>query len=144
MPASETVPRFEPELRPAGEWRTLDISTMLLVVAAATLVVLCNYGFFLGAPRLLWNSLIHDRNSHYEFAAELVLAIRHFQPIWFFTILLNQSKVWPPPHGLLTTLLMLAVGPNYHLAVIPSVFGWWLTAWFAFLTARRVRTNFPR
>jgi hypothetical protein len=138
MPASEIAPKLEPAVRPAKESRAVDISTILLVVAVATLVVLRNYYLFLGAPRLIWNSLIHDRNAHYEFASELVLAIRHIQPFRFFTIFLNQSKVWPPLYGLLTMLLMLPGGPNYRLAVIPSAVGWWLTAVFAFLTARRI------
>ena len=137
MPLSEKARKIDPNLR-LGNERVVDITGMLLAAAAATLVVLHSYCVFLDESRLLWNSLIHDRNAHYEFPAALVLAMRHVQPIRFFTVLLLGSKLWPPLHGLLTALLLLAGGPNYRVAVITSVLGWWLTAMFAFLTARRI------
>ena len=68
----------------------------------------------------------------------MALALHGCHPIKFLSIMLGQSKVWPPVHGLLTALLMAPGGPDYRLAVIPSLLGWWITAAFAFLTAKRI------
>jgi hypothetical protein len=111
---------------------------MFVALAVATVVISRNYCSFLANPRPLWNGLVHDRNGHYEFAVELALALRQRQPIRFLSILLDQSKVWPPMHGLLTALLIAPGGPDYRWAVIPSLLGWWVTAAFAFLTAKKI------
>jgi len=91
---------------------------MLVALAAATVVISRNYYYFLANPRPLWNALVHDRNTHYEFAVRMTVALREWQPIAFFSIMLGQSKVWPPVHGLLTALLMALGGPDYRWAVI--------------------------
>jgi hypothetical protein len=111
---------------------------MLVALAAATMVIARNYYCFLANPRPLWNALVHDRNGHYDFAVRMALALRGYQPARFLSIMLGQSKVWPPVHGLLTALLIAPGGPDYRWAVIPSLLGWWMTATFAFLTARRI------
>jgi hypothetical protein len=111
---------------------------MLVALAAATVVIARNYYYFLANPRPLWNALVHDRNGHYDFAVRMALALRGCQPFKFLSILVGQSKVWPPVHGLLTALVIAPGGPDYRLAVIPSLVGWWMTAVFAFLTARRI------
>ena len=118
--------------------RLTDHTAILVALAAATVVIARNYYYFLANPRPLWNALVHDRNGHYEFAVSLTLALRGLQPVSFLSIGLSQSKVWPPVHGLLTALLMAPGGPDYRLAVIPSLIGWWMTAAFAFLTAKRI------
>ncbi len=111
---------------------------MLVALAAATVLIARNYYYFLANPRPLWNALVHDRNGHYDFAVRMALALRGYQPVRFLSIMLGQSKVWPPVHGLLTALLIAPGGPDYRWAVIPSLLGWWMTAAFAFLTARRI------
>lgn len=111
---------------------------MLVALATATVVVARSYYDFLANPRPLWNGLVHDRNGHYDFAVRMALALRGYQPVKFLSILVGQSNVWPPLHGLLTALLIAPGGPDYRLAVIPSVLGWWITTVFAFLTARRI------
>ena len=111
---------------------------MLVALAAATLVIARNYYYFLANPRPLWNALVYDRNGHYDFAVRMALALRGCQPVRFLSIMLDQSKVWPPVHGLLTALIIAPGGPNYRWAGIPSLLGWWMTAAFAFLTARRI------
>lgn len=127
-----TPPQTEPAYRLANH------AAILVALAAATVVISRNYYYFLANPRSLWNGLGHDRNGHYEFAVKMALALRQCQPIRFLSILLDQSKVWPPVHGLLTALVITPGGPDYRLAVIPSLLGWWLTAAFAFLTAKRI------
>ncbi len=124
--------------RSSLSYRLTHPAAMLVALAAATAVISRNYYYFLAGPRPLWNALVHDRNSHYEFAVRLALALRGFHPVEFLSIMLGQSKVWPPVHGLLTALLMAPGGPDYRLAVIPSLLGWWMTAAFAFLTAKRI------
>ncbi len=119
-------------------YRLTRHAAMLVALAAATVVISRNYYSFLANPRPLWNALVHDRNSHYEFAVRMALALRGCHPIKFLSIMLGQSKVWPPVHGLLTAVLMAPGGPDYRLAVIPSLLGWWMTVAFAFLSAKRI------
>ncbi len=76
--------------------RLTDHATILVTLAAATVVIARNYYYFLADPRPLWNALVHDRNGHYEFAVSLTLALRGLQPVRFLSIGLSQSKVWPP------------------------------------------------
>jgi len=138
--AGEADRRMNQATRPQTELanRLPRHAAMLVALAAATVVMSRNYYYFLGDPRPLWNALVHDRNSHYEFAVRMALALHGCQPIRFLSIMLGQSKVWPPVHGLLTALLMAPGGPDYRLAVIPALLGWWMTAAFAFLTAKRI------
>jgi len=111
---------------------------MLVVLAAAAVVIVRDFLCFIANPRPLWRGMVHDRNSHYEFALKLALALRGLQPIRFVSIALGQSKVWPPVHGFLTALLIAPLGPDYRVAVIPSLLGWGMTAAFAFLVAKRI------
>jgi hypothetical protein len=48
---------------------------------------------------------------------------------------LEKGKVWPPVHGLLVAAVVAAAGPDYRLAVLPSLAGWIMTVVFGCLAA---------
>ena len=45
--------------------------------------------------------------------------------------------MWPPLHGVLAAAVLLAAGPDYRWAVLPSLAGWAAAVFFACLSARR-------
>ncbi|MFO1060092.1 MAG: glycosyltransferase family 39 protein [Dongiaceae bacterium] len=104
---------------------------------AALIVAGWQYHLFLDQARQRWNGIINDRNAHYEFALDLALAIRHASPVDFVATLL-RSKTWPPIHGLFASLILAIGGPDWRLAVLPSLVGFVMTATCAFLLARRI------
>src|SRR5262249_23521719 len=50
----------------------------------------------------------------------------------------DRIRVWGPLHPLLVALVEVVGGPNHRLAVLPSLAGWVLTMWCAFLIPRRL------
>ena len=50
---------------------------------------------------------------------------------------LDSARMWPPLHGVLAAAVLLAAGPDYRWAVLPSVVGWVAAVFFACLSARR-------
>ncbi len=115
--------------------RRCAVPAAILIIALGTAVT-CHSGF-LAHPRTLWNGIAHDRNGHYDFALDLALAIRQGDLLRFFKTV-EKASVWPPIHGLATAVMMAVGGLNYRVAVLSSVAGWLMTAWFAFLLARRI------
>jgi hypothetical protein len=107
-----------------------------LVGGLAVLLAAALYVRFLGVHRYLWDSGTHDRNAHYLYSLKLARDIRHGD---LFRLLdhLNQAWVWPPLYGLLAAGVLVAGGPDYRLAVLPSLAGWVGTAVVGFLLARR-------
>ncbi len=89
------------------------------------------------APEDLWRNLFHDRSGHYSFGVNLTLALRDLDLYSFFNSL-EKAKVWPPVHGLLLSAVLLPGGPDFRLGIVPSLFGWALTATLAFAIARRL------
>jgi hypothetical protein len=116
-------------------WLRLD-PFLLLVVAL---------GFFFGAvagwhflqhSRLLWDHPLHDRNAHYLTGQVLALSIQQGN----FAELLHQldnMRVWGPLHGFLLAGLFLVAGPDYRLAVLPSLIGYVAAGILAFCIVRR-------
>ena len=50
---------------------------------------------------------------------------------------LDSARMWPPLHGVLAAGVLLAAGPDYRWAVLPSLAGWVTAVFFACLSARR-------
>jgi hypothetical protein len=108
-----------------------------VVLIAAGAAAGLAYAQFLEAPRQLWTDLTHDRNAHYahglEYAAhlrrgDLAALVRDF----------DGARVWGPLHGVLQGVLQATLGPDYRLAVLPSLLSWVGAACFGFLSARRL------
>ena len=115
--------------------RRCAVPAAILIIALGAGVT-CHIGF-LAHPRTLWNGIAHDRNGHYDFALDLALAIRQGDVLRFFKTV-EKASVWPPIHGLATAVMMAVGGLDYRVAVQSSVAGWLMTAWFAYLLARRI------
>jgi hypothetical protein len=110
--------------------------TPLVVLALASVAGWLAYRHFLDTPRALWWSCTHDRNAHYCQGLSFGLSIRNAD-IPQFVREFDGARVWGPLHGLLQGAVLAVGGPDYRLAVIPSLTAWVLAALFAFLAARR-------
>ena len=111
--------------------------TAWLVAVVALAAALAELSRFWPIARSLWIEVINDRNSHYAFAQDLALALREGD-LGGFVATLDKAKTWPPLHGLIDGALLALSGPDYRLAVLPSLFACAATALLAFLMARRV------
>lgn len=117
-----------------------DVAAFLIVLAAAIGTAGLIFADYYGAPDLLWRGFHHDRNSHYSFGLDLALAVRTFDPAWFFGEL-EKAKVWPPLHGLVLSAVLLIGGIDHRLGIVPSLIGWVMTIAFVWLIARRLFTD---
>ena len=79
----------------------------------------------------------HDRHSHYMYGLNLALDLRTGDIVRLFHDF-DRLRVWGPLHPILVALSQLVGGPDHRLAVLPSLAGWIMTIWFAFLTGRRL------
>ena len=91
-------------------------------------------------PGQLWRGLDHDRNGHFNYGLDLVLAMRSYDVLEFFKHLI-QARVWPPVHGLSLAFVMILGGIDLRLAIMPSLIGWVCTIVLTFLIARHLFTN---
>src|ERR1051326_4001367 len=116
------------------------LHTRLPVIALA-LIALCLAGLayerFLDDPRQLWTVGMHDRNAHYLFGLNVALDLRKGDVLQFWHDL-DGARIWGPLHGLVTGVILAIAGPDYRLAVLPSLAAWIGTAVVAFLLARRL------
>lgn len=117
--------------------RVWDVLPAALVVTFATAAAATAYAHFRQAPRQLWTSAIHDRNAHYWLGLNFALDFRRADVVHFVSDL-DAARVWPPLHALLVGGVLAVAGPDYRLAVLPSLAAWGVTALVAFLLARRL------
>ncbi|NVN88562.1 MAG: glycosyltransferase family 39 protein [Rhodopseudomonas sp.] len=114
-----------------------DLVGFAIAVAAAVVIAGILFANYYSAPDLLWRNFHHDRNSHFSFGLDLALALRQFDPVWFFSEL-DKAKVWPPVHGLVLSAVLAVGGIDYRLAILPSLIGWVMTIALVWLVARRL------
>jgi hypothetical protein len=107
-----------------------------LILIAVLVVAACLFGRFLSVHRSLWDDPFHDRNAHYLYGLKIATAVRGGHLLVLLNEL-NEGRIWPPLHGVLTAGVLLVGGLDHRLAVLPSLAGWVLTVFFGFLTARR-------
>jgi hypothetical protein len=107
-----------------------------LVFAAAVALAAASYDRFLENPELLWSNAVHDRNAHYTLGLSLALDVQQGN-VKALLHDLDGARIWPPLHGLLVAAVLFVGGPDYRLAVLPSLAAWVGTAVFGFLAARR-------
>jgi hypothetical protein len=115
----------------------VDATLLALVAIIAVVIAGAMFAGYYANPDLLWRGLEHDRNGHFSFGLDLALAVRSFDPIWFFSNL-ETAKVWPPLHGLVLSLVLLIGGIDYRLAIVPSLIGWMMTIILTWLIGRRL------
>lgn len=123
-------------MKPEVHSKSWLMPTVVAVVAA----VAAGYAFHLNwiDVRNRWTRFDTDTNSH----AYVMLGLA--QNAWKLDLIgwykdFDGPRTWPPLHGFLGSFVQLAAGkPDIRLAIIPSLFGWWLTAVCAALAARRM------
>ena len=115
-------------------WSRLIVPTAVLLAALAAAAFA--YVHFLQVSRHLWDGASHDRNAHYDFALQMASDLRLGRVVEFITEL-DSARMWPPLHGILAATVLLAAGPDYRWAVLPSLAGWAAAVFFACLSARR-------
>ena len=108
-----------------------------LVLIAAIAVAIGVYAGFYQHSLDLWWWMVHDRHTHYMFGLNLALDVRTGDLIRLFHDF-DRMRVWGPVHPIAVALIQLVAGPDHRLAVLPSLIGFVMTIWFAFLTARRL------
>jgi hypothetical protein len=110
----------------------------LVLIAAAALSGWV-YAWFWSNSHQLWWWIGHDRHSHYMYGLDLAFDLRSgdLPRLWHD---FDRLRVWGPLHAVLVALVEL-VGPDHRLAVLPSLAGWVMTMWFAFLIPRRMLTT---
>jgi hypothetical protein len=116
--------------------RPLAWLVLVAVVLAAALQATRAYTRFLGEHRHLWYSSTHDRGEHYFYALEIATAVRQGDVPGLLGHL-ARSAVWPPLHGVLAGAVLAVGGPDYRLAVLPSLLAWAGCAVLAYLLTRR-------
>lgn len=98
------------------------------------------YAWFWQHGRDLWWSMGHDRHTHYMFGLNLAFDLRTGDLVRLFHDF-DRMRVWGPLHPMLVAALEFVAGPNYRLAVLPSLCGWVMAIWFAYLIPRRLLTS---
>ena len=119
--------------------RTL-IEDFLILAGLAVLITALAFHLWMeyaANPASLWRGFYHDRNGHFSFGLDLALAARDFD-FGRYLVELSKAKVWPPVHGIVLSLVLLAGSIDVRLAIVPSLIGWALTIALSALIARRL------
>jgi hypothetical protein len=130
------TPEPEPELSPASVALGPPWLPPLVLVGAIA-VAIGVYAFFWQHSRDLWWWMGHDRHTHYLLGLNLAFDLRTGD---FVRLMhdFDRMRVWGPIHPLLIALVELIAGPDHRLAALPSLAGFMLTIWCAFLIPRRM------
>jgi hypothetical protein len=126
-----------PPVLPELPGRRLDRAVSLAVLLAACVLAAHLYAGFWPHAREVWWWPEHDRHTHYLNGLNLAMDVRTFD-LSRLRHDLDGLRVWGPLHSFLVGAVELVAGPNYRLAVLPSLAGWVLTVWLGFLLARRM------
>jgi hypothetical protein len=110
--------------------------TMVAVVAAAA----AGWAFHLNwvDVRNRWTRFDTDTNTHAYVLLGLAQNAWNLDAYGWYKDF-DGPRSWPPLHGIAGSFVQLAAGKlDVRLAIVPSLFGWWLTAFCAALAARRL------
>lgn len=108
-----------------------------LVLIGAMAVGISVYAHFWEHSRDLWWWMGHDRHTHYMYGLNLALDVKTGD-LARLAHDLNGMRVWGPVHPVLVGMIQLVAGPNHRLAVLPSLLGFMLAIWCAYLIPRRL------
>ena len=136
----EAAPATMPAAAPSPSAQENDLGPRWLpafVLALAVALAIGVYAGFWQHSRDLWWWMGHDRHSHYMFGLNLALDLRTGDFVRLFHDF-DRMRVWGPLHPMLVAAIEFIAGPNHRLAVLPSLCGWVMTIWFAFLIPRRL------
>jgi len=115
--------------------RKFHIIALALCMLAAGLL----FRDFLPHSRSIWTALLHDRVGHYDYGLDMAVELERGHVGQFFGQL-EKGKVWPPLHGLLVALTQVISDNDWHMAVLPSLAGWFLVLWCVWYTAQKIAT----
>jgi len=136
----EAAPATTPAAAPAPPAQDAGLGPRWLpplVLGLAILLGIGVYAWFCQHSRDLWWSMGHDRHTHYMFGLNLALDVRTGDFVRLFHDF-DRMRVWGPLHPVLVALIEFVAGPDHRLAVLPSLCGWLMAIWFAFLIPRRL------
>jgi len=136
LPA-KTVPKLLVLAQQPIAPRLINGAVLTLVIAGSFLAASLAYQQYRDMARERWGSAVSDRNAHYLFGLSLALDIQQGDWKQLFSDF-DGARTWPPLHGMLVALTLLAGGLDHQLAVLPSLAGWVGTIVFGFLVARRI------
>jgi hypothetical protein len=115
----------------------LDMVLLVLLGLASLIWASRDYAQYWADSSSRWTSFYHDRHAHCAYAMDMADALRTGNVVEFAQIL-QRNIVWPPIHGFVAALAMLATGLDHRTVVFPAVLGWWLLLVSAPLTTRAI------
>ena len=130
---SAVAPTAESALR-APRW-----FAPLVLVATLALGAFIYSGFRARANELWW-WMGHDRHAHYTYGLNVAMDLKTGD-LARLAHDFDGMRVWGPLHPFLEATVQLMAGPDQRLAVLPSMLGWVLTVFCAFLIPRRLLTS---
>jgi hypothetical protein len=92
--------------------------------------------------RVRWSSVYHDRNAHYQAGLNIACELRQGHFVRALLDLDAASLGWPVFHPLCLAAVLTVAGPSPVAAVLPSLVGWGVSAFLAFLITRRLGGSF--
>lgn len=111
-----------------------------LVLLAAIGLGVFIYSWFRAHSLELWWWMGHDRHSHYMYGLNVALDLKTGDMARLLHDF-NGMRVWGPLHPFMVAAIQIVAGPDHRLAVLPSLAGWILTVWCAYLIPRRLLTS---
>ena len=133
-PAAAPAPPAEPitDTTTLGP-RWLPPLVLLFAIISSVFI----YSWFCQHSRDLWWWMGHDRHAHYMNGLNFALDLRTGDWSRLFHDF-DRMRVWGPLHPFLVAIAEFIAGPDHRLAVLPSLAGWVLAIWCAFLIPRRM------
>jgi hypothetical protein len=132
-PAAAPAPPAEPIIDTTLGPRWLPPLVLLFAVVAGAFT----FSWFCQHSRALWWWMGHDRHTHYMYGLNMAMDVRTGDWSRLFHDF-DRMRVWGPLHPFLVAIAQFVAGPDHRLAVLPSLAGWVLTIWCAFLIPRRL------
>jgi hypothetical protein len=120
----------------------IDVDRWLptIVLLGALLSAACVFAWFCQHSHELWWRMGHDRHAHYMYGLNLAMDLRSGDIVRLLSDF-DKIRVWGPLHPALVAIIQTIAGPDHRLTVLPSLAGWVLAIWCAFLIPRRMLTN---
>ncbi len=128
--------RIDPE-GPAPAPGLASRLALWLILAAAFGMAGLLYHHYVASSRMHWWGAEHDRHAHYVSGLNLAVDLRNGEGVQFLRDL-DKLRIWGPLDPLLQAVIQLVAGPDYRLAVLPSLAAWVLTIVLAFLLTQRL------
>lgn len=108
-----------------------------IMLLAAVVLGLFLYSGFRTRSTELWWWMGHDRHAHYMYGLNLALDVKTAD-VRRLLHDIDGLRVWGPLHPFLVGAVQIVGGPDHRLAVLPSLAGWILAVWCAYLIPRRM------